>query len=135
MTVGRLGRAMADEIAKARPKTPQRAAVAPQRVHKYGAQKTVCRKQHKHPSKKEAARCDELHLLWKGGAIDKLEMQPVFPIEVMGQKICKYIADFRYLDGSTGKSVVEDVKGRRTSVYMLKRKLMRACYGIEVLET
>ena len=32
MTIGRLGRAMADEIAKAKVKTPQRAAVARQRA-------------------------------------------------------------------------------------------------------
>jgi hypothetical protein len=33
-----------------------------------------------------------------------------------------------------GKEVVEDVKGFRTAVFMLKRHLMKAMYGIEIQE-
>jgi hypothetical protein len=35
-------------------------------------------------------------------------------------------------DGST---VVEDVKGMKTTEYVIKRKLMRHVHGIKILET
>jgi len=30
--------------------------------------------------------------------------------------------------------VVEDVKGVRTPVYLLKKKLLKACHGLDVVE-
>lgn len=42
-------------------------------------------------------------------------------------------ADFVYLEH--GKEIVEDTKGMRTQVYVMKRKLMKALYGITILET
>lgn len=50
-----------------------------------------------------------------------------------GKKICKYIADFRvtYADG---RIEVVDVKGVRTGVYRLKKKLVEAQYGIIIIE-
>lgn len=89
------------------------------------------------PSKREAKRYQELKLLEKAGEITHLELQVPYEIAVNGQKICKYIADFRYYlwDGQTGKQTVEDCKGYRTPEYRLKKKLMLACHGIEVLET
>ena len=45
----------------------------------------------------------------------------------------KYIADFVYTDKS-GRLVVEDAKGVRTDVYVIKRKLMRQVHGIEIIE-
>lgn len=43
-----------------------------------------------------------------------------------------YIADFAYY--RAGEYVVEDVKGRRTKDFVLKRKLMLHVYGIRVRE-
>lgn len=45
----------------------------------------------------------------------------------------KYIADFRYIDHD-GKTVVEDTKGVKTPVYILKRKLLLWVHGIRVVE-
>jgi hypothetical protein len=36
----------------------------------------------------------------------------------------KYRADFRYFETSTGKTIVEDVKGMETPVYKIKRTLL-----------
>jgi len=89
-----------------------------------------------HQSTAEARRCNELHLMQQGGLIQELEAhpQPRFDLEVNGVKVCKYLADFQYVDAETGQTIVEDVKGWRTEVYKLKRKLMLACHGIEVEE-
>ena len=42
-------------------------------------------------------------------------------------------ADFRYIDHD-GKTVVEDTKGVKTPVYILKRKLLLWVHGIRVVE-
>lgn len=85
-------------------------------------------------SKKEARRYEELKLLKRAGAIDMVGMQPKFPLEVNGQLICTYIADFQYLDVKSQKVVTEDCKGMKTPVYRLKKKLMKAIHGIEIKE-
>lgn len=85
-------------------------------------------------SKKEAARYQELKLQEKAKEISNLKLQVPFIIEVGGRHICKYLADFTYFD-KEGEFFVEDVKGCRTSVYRLKKKLVEALYGIEILET
>ncbi len=51
------------------------------------------------------------------------------------QRIGFYKADFRYEVTATGERVIEDVKGVRTAVYRLKKKLVKALYGIEIIET
>lgn len=45
-----------------------------------------------------------------------------------------YVADFTYFDKEKGVPVVEDVKGMRTAVYKLKKRLMAERYGIEIAE-
>lgn len=93
-------------------------------------------------SKKEAARYGELKLLEKVNRIRRLELQPKFPIEVRGTKVCTYVADFQYqvfdIDegGFSGRwrTVVEDVKGIKTAVYRLKKKMVEATYGIRISE-
>jgi len=84
-------------------------------------------------SKKEAARWVELKALGAAGLLDELTRQVRFPIIINKQKVCDYVADFTYV--IDGTRVVEDVKGRRTDVYKLKKKLMKACYEVEVEET
>jgi len=81
-------------------------------------------------SKAESKRHAELQALERAKVIEKLELQPRYPINVNGQQVCVYIGDFRYVEN--GKSVVEDVKGVRTETYRLKRKLLLATYpGID----
>ena len=85
-------------------------------------------------SRKEATRYQELCLRERAGEIRNLELQPRYNLIVNGCKLGFYKADFRYEDAATGDVVVEDVKGVRTAVYQLKRKLVRALYDIEVIE-
>lgn len=83
-------------------------------------------------SKAEAARYQELKFRLLAGEIGKLEVHPKIDIMVAGRHICDYIADFAYT--VDGDYIVEDVKGVRTPVYKLKRKLVEALYGIVIKE-
>ena len=82
-------------------------------------------------STRECERYLELTLLQKGGEITDLELQPKYMIIVNDQKICVYFADFRYID-KCGTLHVEDVKGVKTALFSLKRKLLKAVHGIEL---
>lgn len=84
-------------------------------------------------SAKEARRYGELKLLQRAGEISNLNLQSEYELTVNWQKICKYRADFEYTT-KDGRKVVEDVKGVRTPVYQLKKKLMKAVYNIEIKE-
>lgn len=73
--------------------------------------------------------------LWqrqKLGLIRELRRQVTFRLIVNGMLVCRYVADFTYVE--SGKRVVEDAKGFRTPEYKLKSKLMQACYGITIRE-
>jgi hypothetical protein len=84
-------------------------------------------------SKREAARYMELVLLERAGEISRLELQPKYDCVVNGKKICTYKADFRYFNANG--SVVEDVKGMKTPVYRLKKKLVEALFpGVKIQE-
>ena len=101
-------------------------------------------------SKKEYHRWLELQILEDAGVIRKLERQVKFvlipaqrepeTITQRGRKIpgkviereAVYYADFVYeMDGET---IVEDTKGMKTDVYILKRKLMLEKFGIRIRE-
>ena len=84
-------------------------------------------------SRKEARRYTELKQLIKGNVLEDLRIHPAFRIEVKGKMVCKYVADFSYMQN--GNFIVEDVKGVRTAVYQLKKKLMAAVWGIRIKET
>ena len=105
------------------------------RQNKYNAQKTTINGI-VFDSKREASRYQELLLLQRAGQIKDLALQVPFAILVNGKKICKYIADFQYVDTSTGKVVVEDSKSppTRTPTYQIKKKLVAAIYGIDIVE-
>ncbi len=83
-------------------------------------------------SRKEASRYQELRLLQQAGQIHDLRLQVPYAIVINDVKVCKYVADFVYIEN--GKQRVEDTKGILTPVYRLKKKLMRAVHGIEVIE-
>lgn len=84
------------------------------------------------PSEKEAERYVELKLMQRGGLIQDLKMQVSYDIHVNGILICRYVADFVYLKGQ--QKVVEDAKGKKLPLYILKKKLMLAVLGIKVRE-
>lgn len=104
---------------------------------KYGNRKTII-DGIKFDSKAEAERYKELRIMERAGIITDLKCQPKFqliPTFVKDGKTFRgitYIADFRYTQD--GRTVVEDVKGYKTEVYKLKRKLFEFYYSDLKLE-
>ena len=100
----------------------------------------------KFDSKKEAKRYGYLQLLEVLGEIKDLELQPRFSL-IKGVKFTgdarakpdiRYTADFRYIDVLTNKVIVEDVKSAVTKEktdYKMRRHMMLAIHGIEVIES
>ena len=90
-------------------------------------------------SKREYERWCELKLLQRAGKIRDLRRQVRYNLvpaqynKIRNERPVDYIADFVYLQN--GRTVVEDVKGKRTPEYIIKRKLMLYLRGISVLET
>ncbi len=99
---------------------------------KYRNQKTEV-DGHVFDSLAEARHYWDLKHLERAGDITDLELQPVFPLIVNGVKVAQYRSDFRYKDRQ-GRIHVVDVKGVRTSTYILKAKMVKAIYGIDVEE-
>jgi len=86
-------------------------------------------------SRKEASRYTELKLLSKAGEIRELRRQVPFELIPKRGKLraIRYVADFVYADNH-GNDIVEDVKGMKTQVYKLKKRMMLEKYGIEIQE-
>ena len=102
---------------------------------KYGNKKTVI-DGITFDSAKEADRYISLRYLLMQGEIKNLERQVEFELNVNGEKVASYFADFTYW--KDGEMIVEDVKSRFTkgiATYRLKKKLMKSVWGIEILET
>lgn len=101
-------------------------------------------------SKREAKRWQELKLREDLGLISDLRRQVKYVLvpaqrepDTVGarggihrgkliEREVAYYADFTYKQN--GETVVEDVKGMRTEVYKVKRKLMLERYGIRIQE-
>jgi hypothetical protein len=85
-------------------------------------------------SKAEARRYMELKDLERRGYIGNLELQPRYPLIVNGVKCADFVADFRYRSLGVGpREVVEDVKGMDLPMGRLKRKMVKAQYGVDVV--
>ena len=82
----------------------------------------------------EARRYVELRTLLRAGIIRDLQLQPRYPLTVNGVLVCTYVGDFYYVECATGAGVLEDVKGFVTPEYKLKRKLLKAVYGLDIVE-
>lgn len=86
----------------------------------------------------EAQYYKQLALLEQRGVISQLQLQPEFELvpafrrEGKHHRAVKYIADFAYID-EDGRKTVVDVKGFRTPVYLLKRKLLLRILPDDVL--
>jgi hypothetical protein len=87
-------------------------------------------------SQKEANRYQELLWMEQAKLIRKIELQPRYDLVVNGHKLGFYKADFRYEEMATSSVIVEDVKSpaTKTAVYRLKKKLVKALYGVEIIE-
>lgn len=100
------------------------------RKSKYNAQKTEA-DGITFDSKKEAKRYKELMLLHKSGEISK----PILQYEFLLPGGVKYRCDFLYFDYFSKAFIVEDAKGVRTDVFMIKAKQMKDIYNIKIKET
>lgn len=86
-------------------------------------------------SKKEAKDAHYLRMRLLAGEISDLQEQVVFRIEHNGVKICKYIADFVYMEN--GKQVVRDTKSEFTKklpLYRIKKKLLKAFWNVDIID-
>lgn len=107
-------------------------------------------------SRREARRYAELKVLERAGRVTDIRTQVPFeliPVQralsnevykrgphkgepkpgCVVESAVKYVADFVYKTVD-GKTVVEDVKGRRTKDYVIKRKLMLYIHHIKIKE-
>ena len=107
------------------------------RYNKYGNKKIRLPNGTVYDSQKEYKRHMELMLLEKAGEIDGVRRQVKYEIipKQDGERAVYYVADFVYTDRRTGEWIVEDCKGFKTDVYILKRKMFRYRYGKKILET
>jgi hypothetical protein len=108
--------------------------------HKYRARRTTV-DNYNFDSQAEARYYKKLKMLMRAGEVVEIELQPKFEIlesykhPETGRKVqpVYYIADFRvtYKDG---RVEVVDVKGVRTDLYRLKKKMFEKRYGIPIKE-
>ncbi len=92
----------------------------------------------------EARRYGELKVRERVGEIVGLRCQPQFKLFALkvsrdtsgylGAYVGDYVADFEYVEVASKAVVVEDVKGVRTPLYRLKKKIAEACHGIQIIE-
>lgn len=86
-------------------------------------------------SKREAQYAMGLYALLDAGKISDLREQVPFvicPKQNKGERDMVYRADFVYVED--GKTVVCDVKGHKTQLYLLKKRLMQHFHGIKIEE-
>lgn len=87
-------------------------------------------------SKKEANYAQTLDLLKKALGKDRVayyEQQIPYVCVVNGKKICTYKADFKVVYDD-GRIEIVDVKGFKTAIYRLKKKLVEAIFCIKIIE-
>lgn len=83
-------------------------------------------------SRKEAATYRRLKAEQLAGRVGGLRCQVRFPLKVNGVRVAVYVADFVLV--RDGRREVIDAKGFRTDVYRMKKALMLACWGIDIIE-
>ena len=94
----------------------------------------------KFDSKREGEYYQKLKILEKKGLIKDLELQKEYLLQdkfvINGKTRRKivYKSDFSYVSTEDDKLHVIDVKGFRTDLYKLKKKLFEYKYGVEIEE-
>lgn len=86
-------------------------------------------------SKKEADRYVLLTRRKAIGEVVDIHLQVPFVFALEGKKMFTYKADFVYFDKIANELVIEDVKGFRTPLYKLKKKLIEQQHKIKITET
>lgn len=103
------------------------------------AKKTACMNGHIHDSRKEARRCNDLHILQSAGAIIGLRNQPRYDFHIAGRPVrmgngqcARVTLDFAYFEIPGERAVAEDVKGRSKLAdsrdWPLRRAIFKALY-------
>lgn len=101
--------------------------------NKYGAKK-VKLDGYTFDSKREAQVYGELVIRMRAGEIYDFEVHPKYVLSVNGIEVATYNPDFQYWEQAATPKVI-DVKSPPTAKrrdFVLIRKLMKACHGIEV---
>lgn len=117
----------------------QRAA-RPKRAHKYNARAVKAGDRADgltFPTQEEARQYDILRMRERAGEIvaGSIRTQVRYRLEVNGVHVCDYIADFVCRETrAPDADVVMDAKGVAMREYRLKKKLMKACHGIDIVE-
>ena len=101
------------------------------KANKYGAVKTTV-DNIRFDSKRESERYSELKLLFKAGHIHNLEIQPRFDFKIDGKHMFTYRGDFAYFEGD--RRIIEDVKGVKTAIYKLKKKIIEKAFSVRITE-
>ena len=106
-----------------------RAALAKPKRHKYGAKRTQVDSIW-FASAHEARAYSTLKLRERAGEITDLVLQPSYDLVVNGVSVGRYVADFAFTED--GQRVTLDAKGVQTETFKLKRKIVKAIYGIDI---
>lgn len=117
---------------RARPKVTSLTQAKPKPA-KYLNVKTTDASGAVHDSSKEYRRWQDLQLRARTGELTELRRQVPFALVVNDVLVCQYVADFVYREGEA--TIVEDCKSpptRKLAAFVIKRKLMQACHGIEI---
>ena len=83
----------------------------------------------KFPSKKEAKRYKELKTLQELGEVLFFLRQVPFHLEAGVKYVCDFLVFW-----TNGEVTIEDVKGVKTDMYILKKKIIEATYPISITE-
>ena len=83
----------------------------------------------KFSSQKERQRYRELKLLKKSGEILFFLRQVPFHLQAGVKYVCDYLIFW-----TNGEVTIEDVKGVKTDMYILKKKMVEATYPITITE-
>lgn len=86
----------------------------------------------KYHSRLEAKYAALLDIRQKAKEVENIKRQERFPLEVNGEKIGTYVADFSFFDKVKKVNRVVDIKGVETDLFKIKKKLMKAVHGIDV---
>lgn len=83
----------------------------------------------KFPSKKEAKRYRELKTLQELGEVLFFLRQVPFHLEAGVKYVCDFLVFW-----TNGEVSIEDVKGIKTDMYILKKKMVEATYPVTITE-
>jgi hypothetical protein len=97
-------------------------------MQKYGSKKTIC-DNITFSSKAEAKRYQQLKLLKASGEVKYFLRQT--PFHLPGG--VKYLCDF-FVVWKNGDISVEDVKGFKTQIYIMKKKQVEELYNVTIKE-